>query len=330
MLTDAVSTTDRQLHAELYTKMLQIRLFEQKAAELFRAGRLPGFLHSSLGQEAVPVGVCSCLRTDDYIISTHRGHGDIIAKGAKLDRMMAELFAKKTGYCHAKGGSMHIADFSIGVLGAMGIVGSGLPIAAGAGLSARVRRSGQVVVAFFGDGASNQGTFHEAINLASIWDLPVVFVCQNNLYAMSTPKRYNMKVERVSDRAVAYGIPGQSVDGNDILAVRKVTAAAVDRARAGKGPSLLECVTYRHTGHFIGEPGDYRSKGEVEEWMLKDPVHLFRSSMLSHGWATEDHIRAIETNVQREMEAAVAFAEASPEPELDEAGEGLFAGVWEE
>lgn len=329
MLVNEASVADRQLYAGLYTKLLQIRLFEQKAAELFRAGRLPGFLHSSLGQEAVPVGVCSCLRPDDYIISTHRGHGDIIAKGARLDRMMAELFAKRTGYCRAKGGSMHIADFGIGVLGAMGIVGSGLPIATGAGLSAMMRNTDQVVAAFFGDGAANQGTFHEAVNLASIWNLPVVFVCQNNLYAMSTPRSYHMRVERVSDRAVAYGIPGRTADGNDVLAVREAALQAIDRARRGEGPSLLECITYRHSGHFVGDPGAYRPKGEVEQWMDRDPVRLFRSRMLAEGLAAEDELRSIEAAVERELEEALQFAESSPEPELQEAQRDLFAGDWE-
>ena len=330
MHTDSVAVADRQVYAGLYAKLLQVRLFEQKAAELFRAGRLPGFLHSSLGQEATPVGVCSCLRADDYVTSTHRGHGDIIAKGARLDRMMAELFAKRTGYCRAKGGSMHIADFSIGILGAMGIVGSGLPIAVGAGLSAVMRKTDQVVVSFFGDGAANQGTFHEAVNMASIWDLPVVFVCQNNLYAMSTPRSYNMRVERVADRAVAYGIPGRTVDGNDVLAVREAAQEAVDRARCGKGPSLLECVTYRHTGHFVGDPGAYRPRGELEQWMERDPVKLFRMRMLAEGWASEEELRSIEADVQNELELAVQYAESSPEPELEDAAQDLFSGTWVE
>ena len=229
----------------MYRKMLEIRYFEETAVELYKAGKLPGFIHLYVGEEAVAVGVCSALGKDDYIVSTHRGHGHLIAKGARLDRMMAELFAKRTGYCKGKGGSMHIADFSIGVVGATGIVGSGIPIADGVALSQKMRGTGRVVVSFFGDGATNTGAFHESLNLASVWELPVVFVCENNLYAVSTAQAMHQRITDISERASSYGMPGTSVDGNDVLAVARAARSAVERARSNEGPSLVECRTSR-------------------------------------------------------------------------------------
>ncbi|MDH5532610.1 MAG: thiamine pyrophosphate-dependent dehydrogenase E1 component subunit alpha, partial [Candidatus Bathyarchaeota archaeon] len=234
---------------EVYRKMLEIRRFEEKVYDLYGENLVPGTIHLYAGQEAVAAGVCANLRSDDYITSTHRGHGHCIAKGAQLKRVMAEILGKKTGYCSGKGGSMHIADFSIGMLGATAVVGAGLPIAAGAGLSIRLRKTDQVVACFFGEGASNQGTFHEGINMAAIWKLPVLFVCENNLYAMGTRQSIVMAIENVADRATAYGIPGVVVDGNDVMAVYEAAREAVERARSGKGPTLMECKTYRHKGH---------------------------------------------------------------------------------
>jgi len=234
---------------EIYRKMLEIRHFEEKVFDLYGQNLVLGTIHLYAGQEAVAVGVCANLRKDDYVTSTHRGHGHCIAKGARLDKTMAEILGKKTGYCKGKGGSMHIADFSIGMLGATAVVGAGIPIAAGAGLSIKLRGTDQVVACFFGDGASNQGTFHEGINIASVWKLPVIFVCENNLYAMGTRQSIVMAIENIADRAVAYGIPGVVVDGNNVLAVHEATQKAVERARKGEGPTLIECKTYRLKGH---------------------------------------------------------------------------------
>ena len=240
--------------------MVRIRRFEERAIQLFMAQEMPGFLHSYLGQEAVAAGVCETLEQDDSITSTHRGHGHVIAKGLQLDRMMAELFGKRTGYCKGKGGSMHIADFSCGVLGANGIVGGGIAIATGAALASKLRGTKRVAVAFFGDGATNQGSFHEAANMAAIWQLPVVLVCENNLYAVSTHQARHTRLTDLSERAKAYGFPGRTVDGNDPVAVYEAASEAVQRARRGEGPTLLECKTYKWMGHYIGDPGTYRTR----------------------------------------------------------------------
>ena len=311
--------------AEMYRKMLEIRLFEEKVYELYGQNLVPGTIHLYAGEEAVAVGVCTNLRKDDYIVSTHRGHGHCIAKGARLDKTMAEILGKRTGYCKGKGGSMHIADFSIGMLGATAVVGAGIPIASGAGLSARLRGTDQVAVCFFGDGASNQGTFHEGINLAAAWMLPVVFVCENNLYAMGTRQSQVMLIENVSDRARAYGIPGVITDGNDVLSVYETAKDAVQRARAGKGPTLIECKTYRHKGHSRVDPATYRPKAEAVEWLKRDPIvklktHLFETHTLS-----EEEIRKIETEVAVAIDAAVKFALESPYPAPEEALEDVYA-----
>lgn len=307
----------------MYRRMLDIRNFEQQAVDLFIAGRLPGFLHSALGQEATPVAVSANLRSDDYITSTHRGHAHVIAKGARLDRMMAELFAKQTGYCRAKGGSMHIADFSQGIIGAMGIVGSGIPIATGAALSAKMRKTDQVTVAFFGDGATCQGAFHEGMNLASVWRLPLVFVCENNRYAMSTPYTYHQTHSQIAERAAAYNVPTATVDGNDVLAVYGAACVAVERARSGDGPSFLECCTYRWMGHYTGDPGVYRPKEEVEEWKARDPIPRFRRWLLEYG-VSEAELALHEKQSSVGVDEAVRFAEESPEPAEEVALEDLF------
>jgi pyruvate dehydrogenase E1 component alpha subunit len=310
---------DPALLLRIHLTMVRIRQFEQRAIELFMAGELPGFLHSCLGQEAVPAGVCAALREDDYITSTHRGHGHVIAKGLSFDRMMAELYGRTTGYCKGKGGSMHIADFSQGVLGANGIVGAGIPIATGAALSAQMRRSGQVVVAFFGDGATSQGAFHEAANLAAVWNLPVVYVCENNLYAVSTPVSRQMRVNSVAQRAAAYGFPGVTVDGNDPLAVYEAARAAVERARSGGGPTLLECRTYRWMGHYIGDPATYRPAEEVAWWKERDPLALFERKLIETDICSQEEIQRVHEQVRAELEAAIEFARQSPAPAPEDA-----------
>jgi pyruvate dehydrogenase E1 component alpha subunit len=310
---------------EMYKRMLEIRFFEEKVFDIYAQNLVPGTIHLYLGEEAVAVGVCNALRKDDYITSTHRGHGHCIAKGAELKRTMAEILGKKTGYCKGKGGSMHIADFKIGMLGATAVVGAGLPIAVGAGLSAKLRKTDQVVACFFGEGASNQGTFHESINMASIWKLPVIFVCENNLYAMGTRQSRVMAIENVADRAVAYGIPGVVVDGNDVLAVYEATQRAVERARKGEGPTLIECKTYRHKGHSRVDPAKYRPKEEVEEWLAKDPIKRFKEKLLQTNTLTEAEIQQIEKEVSAEIEEAVKFAMESPYPAPEEALEDVYA-----
>ncbi len=310
---------------DLYRKMWEIRAFEEKAIELFTAGELPGFLHSQIGQEAVCVGTCAALRTDDYVTSTHRGHGDLIAKGARLDRMMAELFAKETGYCRGKGGSMHIFDFGLGVLGANGIVGAGLPIACGAALSARLRGTDQVSVSFFGDGATNEGAFHEALNLASTWALPTVFVCHNNEYAESTPRLVQQKIRDIALRAAAYDMPGVVVDGMDVLAVYGTVAEAVARARAGEGPTLVEAKTYRFFGHYVGDPGVYRTDEEVRAWKARDPILALGKKLVGSEAFSQAELDAVEAEVRAGVEDAVAFARESPEPDLQVAFEDVYA-----
>ena len=311
---------------EMYTKMVTIRHFEQRMLVQQAAGALPGGVHTYIGEEAVAVGVCANLRRDDYITSTHRGHGHIIAKGGDTRKMMAELYGKKTGYCKGKGGSMHIADFSIGILGANGIVGGGLPTAAGAGLGAKIRGSDQVTVCFFGDGAANQGTFHEAINLAAIWKLPVIYVCENNMYAVTTPAAKVISVEDVADRGASYGIPGMAVDGQDVMAVYEAAAEAVSRAREGAGPSLIECKTYRFMGHMGGKEilGTYRSEEEVEEWRGRDPIANFEDSLVKMGALTKADAAEIDKKIQAELDEAVVFAQESPLPDPEEALEDVY------
>jgi len=310
---------------EMYRKMLEIRHFEEKVFELYGQNLVPGTIHLYAGQEAVAVGVCSALRKDDYITSTHRGHGHCIAKGADLKRVMAEILGRKTGYCKGKGGSMHIADFSIGMLGATAVVGAGLPIATGAALSIKLRGTNQTVACFFGDGASNQGTFHESLNIAAIWQLPILYVCENNLYAMGTRQSRVMLIKNIAERVVAYGIPGITVDGNDILAVYKAAKNAVERAREGGGPTLLECKTYRHKGHSRMDPAKYRPKEEVEEWLRKDPIKRFRSKLLESNVLSQAEADEIEQAVIAEVEEAVKFALESPYPTPEEALEDVYA-----
>ncbi len=320
----ALSLSAERLRAMLST-MLLIRAFEEKAEELYGLGRVHGTMHLSIGQEAVAVGVCEALRPDDYILSTHRGHGHCLAKGADVRRVMAEFLGKETGYCRGRGGSMHIADVEGGNLGANGIVGGGLPIATGVGLSIQIRGTQQVCVAFFGDGAANEGAFHESLNLASIWDLPVVFVCENNQYAMSMPVHRAMRVERVADRACAYGIPGRTVDGMDVFAVFEAAQEAVERARAGGGPSLLECVTYRYRGHSKSDRQRYRTREEVERWRARDPIERLRGRLEAQGLLDPEAYEALAAAARERVEDAVRFAEASPEPDPATLLEDVYA-----
>ncbi|MBI2873160.1 MAG: thiamine pyrophosphate-dependent dehydrogenase E1 component subunit alpha [Chloroflexi bacterium] len=313
------------LHA--YRRMLLIRRFDERAASEYAAKAIPGIVHCYIGQEAIAVGVCSALRPDDRIVSTHRGHGHMIAKGADVNRMMAELFGRSNGYCKGKGGSMHVADFGLGVLGANGIVGASMPIATGAALACHLEGQGRVAVAFFGDGASNEGTFHESLNLAAIWKLPAVFVCENNLWAVEVPAAYALSVPNVAERAQGYGIPGVVADGNDLEAVHEAALEAVERARSGGGPTLLECKTYRHRTHAesgAGQP-DRRPREEMEYWLARDPLSLMARQLLELGVATGETLEEMDQEAQEQVERAVAFARASPLPRPEDALEDVFA-----
>jgi len=318
------TSLNRELLGHMLQKMSEIRFFEEKVFDLYGQNLVPGTIHLYAGEEAVAVGVCSALRKDDFITSTHRGHGHCIAKGADLKRTMAEILGRETGYCKGKGGSMHIADFSVGMLGATAVVGAGLPIAVGAGLSAKLRNTDQVVACFFGEGASNQGTFHESLNMAAAWSLPVIFVCENNLYAMGTRQSRIMKIANVADRASGYGMPGIIVDGNDVLAVYEATCSAVERARKGEGPTLIECKTYRHKGHSRVDPAKYRAKEEVEEWLNKDPIKRLKDKTLQDHIFTEHEIGKIEREAMAKVEEAVKFAVESPYPAPEEALEDVY------
>ena len=308
----------------MYRKMLTIRRFEERAAELYAAGRMPGFVHLYVGEEAVATGVCASLTDRDFITSTHRGHGHVIAKGGKTELMMAELYGKATGYCKGKGGSMHIADVDLGILGANGIVGAGQPISVGAAFACKYRKTDAVAVCFFGDGASNRGTFHEAMNMASSFKLPVVFVCENNMYGISNYQKHHMNISDIADRAGAYGVPGVSVDGNDVIAVYEAASEAVARARRGDGPSIVECKTWRQRGHFEGDPAKYKDPEEQKAWLAKDPIPRIEAKLIELGMATQADLDQMRAKVNEEIEAAVKFAEDSPEPGDDE----LLTDVW--
>lgn len=311
----------------LYRVMLTIRRFEERVVIDYQSGAIPGIVHSYIGQEAVATGVCTNLRLDDRIISNHRGHGHCIAKGADLNRMMAEIYGRKTGYCKGKGGSMHIADFSIGMLGANGIVAGGLPIAAGAALAAQLEGGDKVVVLFFGDGATNEGEFHEVLNLASIWKLPLIFACENNGYGVNTPVKYATGLEHVSERATGgYGIPGVVVDGNDVVAVYEAAKKAVAGVRTGRGPVFLEFMTYRWRGHYEA-PGlpDLRPVEELEAWKKKCPVAGFERILLKKGIVTKQIIEEIDTQVMQQIEDAVSYALASPLPAPEDALDDVFS-----
>ncbi|MBU2535213.1 MAG: thiamine pyrophosphate-dependent dehydrogenase E1 component subunit alpha [Chloroflexota bacterium] len=308
----------------MFRTMVRIRRFEERVSREFADGNIPGSVHLYIGEEAVATGAIAHLKKEDYIMSTHRGHGHLIAKGGETTKMMAELFAKKTGYCLGKGGSMHIANIDIGILGAAGIVGSGIPIATGAGLSAQMRGTDQVTICFFGDGASNTGRFHEGINMASVWHLPVVFICENNLWAVSVPTSISCNVSNIADRAVGYGIPGIVVDGMDVTAVYEAAGEAVTRARNGQGPTLIEAKTYRFRGHSEGVDGP-RPKEEIESWMKRDPIPAFKNRLIEMKVLTEKKAEDIDKEALAEMDEAVKFAQESPFPEPEETLENVYS-----
>ena len=308
----------------IFKMMHLIRKFEEKALYLFENNYLRGSVHLCVGQEAVAATVCSHLRDEDYITSTHRGHGHSLAKGADPSRAMAELMGKATGYCKGKGGSMHIADLTKGNLGANAIVGAGIPIAVGGALAAQLRGSNQVAVSFFGDGASNQGTFHEGLNLAAVWKLPVIFVCENNGYGISCSAAESTSVENISDRAKSYGIPGVTIDGNDVFEIDKEIKKAIKRAQKGDGPTLIECKTYRWYGHWTGDPQVYRTKEEIEKWKEKCPIKRLEERLIAKEILTRSQIEQIEKETMDEIEKAAEFAIESPEPDPSTVMEDVF------
>jgi len=302
----------------IYERMRLIREFENRAAELFADGRIPGFVHLYAGEEAIAVGICSLLTDRDFITSTHRGHGHCIAKGVDLKQMMAELYGKAPGACKGKGGSMHIADVSKGMLGANGIVGAGGPLACGSALMAKVLGTDQVTICFFGDGAAEQGTMHESMNLASIWKLPVVFVCENNGYAQTTPSRYHCSVPDIADRAAGYNMPGFVVDGTDVFAVAEAASKAISRARSGEGPSLMECKAFRYYGHFQGDNLSYYTDEERAQQQARDPIENFKRLVLARKLLPEERMAEIDAWAKTALDEAVKFAEEAPYPAVEE------------
>ena len=322
------ATAERTHLVDLHRRMMRIRFFEEQVAALKATGELPGAVHIYIGEEAVAAGVCATLSVDDYITSTHRGHGHVLAKDGRMDRCMAELFGKRDGYCKGKGGSMHIADPGLGIIGANGIVGAGMPIAVGAALSSAQRGSGQVAVSFFGDGGSTHGTFHESLNLATVWSLPVIFVCENNGVSQLTPTAEVAALGSVAQHGAAYGIPGVAIDGNDVVAVHEATQAAVQRARNGDGPTLIEAITFRIHNHSEGLEaiiGQIRDLDEIERWRERDPLVLHRRTLERSG-VTAGVLDELERSIRAEVTAAVEFARNSPYPEPAEAYEDVWAG----
>ena len=318
---------EKEILIRLYSSMVKIRLFEERIVDLYARGLVPGLAHLYIGEEAVATGVCAGLRQEDYITSTHRGHGHVIAKGADLKPMMAELFGKKTGCCKGKGGSMHIADMEIGILGANGIAGGGLPIAVGSGMSAKWRGTDQVTVCFFGDDASNNGTFHESLNLASLYKLPVIFVCENNQYGISVGREKQTLIQDIAFRAANYDMPGVAVDGNDVLEVYQASLKALKRGWAGEGPSLIECRTYRWRGHHEGDPNQgrrYRTTEEIEGWKRKDPIERLAAKLITDKILTKKKMDTLKKEVLEEIDEAVAFANESDFPALEDMYEDVY------
>lgn len=319
-------TLSHEFLLEMQRRMLRIRLFDERASKMVRRGQIPGTVHTSIGQEAQVVGACMALNDADYMTGNHRSHGHPIGKGSPLGPLMAELVGKAAGICNGKGGSLHLADFSVGSLGESGIIGSSIPIATGAGLSSKVLGNGKVALAFFGDGAANQGCLYEAMNMAGVWDLPVIYLCENNQYALSTPA-HTVTSGRISDRAAGFGIPGVRVEnGQDVLAVYDAVSEAVERARAGEGPSLVEVITYRYREHSEGLRinVDYRDEEERQEWLSRDPIALFRDVLVERGVATADVLDALEQEVVDEVDEAVRFTDESPYPEPEVAFSHLY------
>ncbi len=316
---------DKKWLSDIYQRMVLIREFEEHVKRLFLEGKMPGTIHQSQGQEGVAVGVCSALKQDDYIVSTHRPHGHCIARGMDIQSMMDELFGKKTGCCKAKGGSMHMGDMSKGVIPSIAIVGGNIPIATGAALAFSMKKQKNVAVCFMGDGATNEGTFHEAVNMGAIWDLPVIYVVENNLYGASTPVDMVMKVKNIADRACAYGIPGKTVDGNDVLAVHEAARKAVDRARKGKGPTLLECTTYRITGHSRRDPATYQPEEERKKARENEPVKRFGDYLTTEKIAGREDLEKIRKEVIASVRKAIENAMAAPDPEPEDTLEDVFS-----
>ncbi len=307
--------------SDLLYKMVLTRTFEENAEEMYALGKVHGTMHLSIGQEAIAAGSSPALKKSDYLLNTHRGHGHFLMWGGDLNRMMAEFMGKEAGYCRGRGGSMHIADVESNNLGAQGIVAGNLPISVGVGLSIQMRKTDQVVLTLFGDGASNEGAFHEALNMAAIWDLPVIYLCENNQYAMSMAFERAFRVEQVSERAAAYGMVGLTIDGNDVLEVYKAVAEAAERARKGNGPTLIEAITYRWRGHSKSDRQLYRTREEVKEWMEKDPIQRFAKVL----GMNEAQMKEIQAQAKEDIRKAVEFAEASPEPDVSTILEGIYA-----
>ena len=321
-----MATLDKSLLLEMFRKMEEIRRMDLKIAQLVKKGKVPGMTHFSVGEEAANVGAMLALNDDDLLTSNHRGHGQAIAKGIDLNGMMAEILGKYTGTCKGKGGSMHIADLDAGNLGANGIVGGGMGIAVGAALTQQMKKTGKIVVCFFGDGATNEGVFHEAVNMASIWNLPVIFYCINNGYGISADIKKMTNVQHIHERSAAYGIPGMFIpDGNNVIDVYEGFQKAVEHVRSGKGPVLIESVTYRWLGHSSSDPGKYRTREEVEEWKKKDPIENLRKYLLENEIASAEELDQIQEEVKEAVEASVKFAEASPFPPLESAFEDIYA-----
>lgn len=321
----SLPTMNDETLIKLYRQMWLIRYFEEKVDDFFKQGLIYGTTHLCIGQEATAVGTCAVLEAGDKITSTHRGHGHCIAIGSRVDQMMAELFGRTTGYCKGKGGSMHIADVDGGNLGANGIVGGSIPLAVGSALTAQMKKLDYVTVCFFGDGATNEGSFHEALNMAAIWQLPVVFVCENNQYGMSSAVNDMTNIEKLSDRAQAYGFPGVTIDGNDLIEVIQTADEAVKRARSGGGPTLIEMNTYRWKGHSKSDRGKYRTQEEVEKWKKKDPIKRYERLLLKHGLLNETKISSIKQDALKEVEDSIDYAKQGPMPTVHDVLTDVYA-----
>ena len=305
-------TDTREEQLAILSSMVRIRRVEERLSELFTQGKIPGFIHVSIGQEAIAAGVCSCLGPEDSVLTTHRGHGHALAKGIELKRFMAEIYGRRNGFCKGRGGSMHVADRNVGIVGANGIVGGGLPISLGTAFASQYRQEKTVTVCFFGDGASNEGTFHESLNIAALWSLPIIFCCENNEWAQFTPQARYMKVTNVSERAAGYGMAGVTVDGNDVRVVRTAAQVAIERARNGGGPTLLECKVRRWQGHYVGDPQKYRPVDDVKEARALDPIGAYSEWLVASNILGPAVLGEIEARVKAEIDDAVAFASESP------------------
>ena len=314
----------KEKKVELLKMMIKIRLFEEKARELYYNGSIRGTLHLSIGQEAISAGACLAINKDDYIVSNHRGHGHCIAKGSDERKVLAEILGKEDGCCAGRGGSMHIFDIPAGVMGTNGIVGGGIPISTGVGLGIVLNKVKKVVLCFFGDGASNEGSFHEAINLAAVWKLPVIFICENNQFGDTTPYRDVTPINNISDRSVSYGIEGKNIDGNNVLKVYTEVSEAVEKARKKEGPTLIECCTYRWEGHHLGDPCVYRTKDEVAEWKKKCPIVRFKKLLKKESVLSDDEIKEIDDEIKQKIERAEEFALSSKSPNPDKVLEHIY------